>query len=58
MEEYTIADREYGKSWVKLLHVKRDGDVHSIKEYEVDTYLTLDTVKDYVKVNVMLIKYR
>ena len=50
MEEYTIADREYGKSWVKLLHVKREGDVHSIKEYEVDTYLTLDTVKDYVKV--------
>lgn len=40
--------RGYGKSAVKILHVRRDGPVHSIKEYEVDTQLTLDSDKDYL----------
>ena len=40
--------RGYGKGNVKLLHVRREGPVHSIKEYEVDTQLTLETDKDYL----------
>ena len=49
-EEFRIADKQYGKSFVKLLHIKRDGLLHSIREYEVDTKLTLDTEKDYTEV--------
>lgn len=40
--------RGYGKSSVKLLYVRREGQVHSIKEYEVDTQLTLASDKDYL----------
>lgn len=40
--------RGYGKSSVKLLHVRREASVHIIKEYEVDTQLTLATDKDYL----------
>lgn len=36
-----------GKSGVKLLHIKRDGPVHSIRELEVNTQLTLSSKKDY-----------
>ena len=49
--DFQIIDREYGKSFVKLLHVKREGLVHTIREYEVDTKLTLATEKDYLKVS-------
>jgi len=45
---YSIVDDAYGKNNVKLLHVKRDGPVHSIQELEVNTELTLATHKDYV----------
>ena len=48
--EVKFIDRSYGKAWVKLLHVERNGNVHSIKEYEVSTLITLDTDKDYIKV--------
>ena len=37
-----------GKTGVKLLHIKRDGDTHSIQELEVNTHLTLATKKDYI----------
>lgn len=47
--EFSFVDRSYGKSFVKLLHVKRDGKVHHIKEYEVGTLLTLDNDKDYTQ---------
>lgn len=36
-----------GKSGVKLLHIKREGPVHSIRELEVNTQLTLSSKKDY-----------
>lgn len=49
MEEFKIVDREYGKAWVKMLHIKRDGFVHTIREYEVHTKLTLSTDKDYTE---------
>lgn len=42
---YSIVDDAYGKNNVKLLHVKRDGPVHSIQELEVNTELTLATHK-------------
>lgn len=48
MENLEWVDRGYGKNNVKLLHVRRDGPVHSIKEYEVNTQLTLETDKDYI----------
>jgi len=49
-EEYKIIDKGYGKSMVKILHVKRDGRRHTIREYEVDTRLTLSTERDYTHV--------
>ncbi|KAM7352209.1 urate oxidase [Cochliomyia hominivorax] len=45
--QYTISDYGYGKDSVKVLHVKRDGPVHSIKEFEVGTHLKLYSKKDY-----------
>ncbi len=50
MSEFKFAERSYGKAWVKLLHVKRNGNQHSIREYEVTTLLTLESDKDYKKV--------
>lgn len=38
-----------GKTGVKLLHIKRDGALHSIQELEVNTHLTLATHKDYLE---------
>ncbi|XP_075152472.1 urate oxidase [Haematobia irritans] len=45
--QYTISDYGYGKDSVKLLHVQRNGPVHSIKEFEVGTHLKLYSKKDY-----------
>lgn len=47
-EDLEWVARGYGKSSVKLLYVRREGHVHSIKEYEVDTQLTLASDKDYL----------
>ena len=55
--EVKFIDRSYGKAWVKLLHVERNGNVHSIKEYEVSTLITLDTDKDYIKVQNAIVHY-
>ena len=41
--------RGYGKGNVKLLHVRREGPIHNIKEYEVSTELTLASDKDYLQ---------
>lgn len=46
--EYLISDSGYGKDHVKLLHVRRDGPVHHIKEFEVNTHLKLFSKKDYL----------
>jgi len=45
---YEIVDSNYGKNWVKLLHVHRAGPVHTIREWEVCTELTLYSHKDYL----------
>lgn len=50
-EDYELAEYGYGKNHVKLLHVHRDGPVHTIREYEVDTQLKLDSTKDYLEGN-------
>ena len=43
-----FVDRCYGKNYVRLLHVRRDGDVHHVKELEVSTALSLNNTKDYL----------
>jgi urate oxidase len=45
--DFDFIDTGYGKNYVKLLHMKRDGATHYIKEFEVNTHLTLDSKKDY-----------
>ena len=50
MADVKFIDRSYGKAFVKLLHVKRDGNVHHIREYEVSTLITLNSEKDYTQV--------
>lgn len=45
--QYAISDYGYGKDSVKILHVQRNGPVHSIKEFEVGTHLKLYSKKDY-----------
>ena len=47
--EIKFADRCYGKNYVRLLHVTREGLRHDVKEIEVDTALTLLGVDDYTK---------
>ncbi|ELT87839.1 hypothetical protein CAPTEDRAFT_160432 [Capitella teleta] len=46
-EDIQIVDRQYGKNYVRLLHVKRHGALHDIRELEVDTKLCLDDVRDF-----------
>lgn len=46
--EYEISDSGYGKDHVKILHVRREGAVHHIKEFEVNTHLKLYSKKDYM----------
>jgi len=47
-ETYKFLDSGYGKSFVKLLHIKREGKCHIIKEFEVGTQLSLESKKDYI----------
>ncbi|CAD7079326.1 unnamed protein product [Hermetia illucens] len=47
--EYKITDYGYGKNNVKIMHVRRDGPVHSIREFEVSTHLKLESKKDYTE---------
>ena len=49
-ESFHITENEYGKANVRMLHLRREGLVHTIREFEVDTSLTLDDTKDYTKV--------
>jgi len=48
-ESFEIVENEYGKASVRMLHLRREGIVHTIREFEVDTSLTLDDTKDYTK---------
>lgn len=47
--EYVISDSGYGKDHVKILHVQREGNVHHVKEFEVNTHLKLFSKKDYLE---------
>lgn len=44
---YELGQYGYGKNSVKLLHVRRDGPFHTIREYEVSTHLKLLSNKDF-----------
>lgn len=46
---YEITDSGYGKDSVKLLHVTRQGSLHHIKEFEVNSHLKLYSKKDYLQ---------
>lgn len=48
---YEISDKGYGKDNVKILHVQREGALHKIKEFEVNTHLKLYSSKDYLHGN-------
>lgn len=45
---FELSDHGYGKSSVKLLHVHRDNEYHSIREFEVHTTLKLASESAYV----------
>ncbi|XP_042215490.1 uricase-like [Homarus americanus] len=47
-KNFKWVERGYGKNSIKLLHVRRDSAVHSIKEFVVSTQLTLASDKDYI----------
>ena len=46
--EVEFVDAGYGKNYVKLLHVRREGKWHYIKELEVNVELTLYDRRDYI----------
>jgi len=46
-ESFKIVESAYGKGGVKILHVSKQGSVHTIRELEVETLLTLNSHKDY-----------
>jgi len=46
-ETFSISASAYGKGGVKILHVSKQGSVHTIRELEVETLLTLNNHKDY-----------
>lgn len=48
-QNFKISNYGYGKDSVKVLHVERNGLVHSIKEFEVGTKLKLSSQKDYLQ---------
>lgn len=45
---FELCDHGYGKNSVKLLHVHRDGEYHTIREFEVSTELKLTSEIAYV----------
>ncbi|ODM99567.1 Uricase [Orchesella cincta] len=46
--DFDFMDTGYGKNHIKLLRIKREGAVHHVKEFQVDTQLTLCSKKDYL----------
>jgi len=46
-DRYEITDQGYGKSFVRILHVRKNGLKHSVKEFEVNTILKLNNQNDY-----------
>merc|ERR1712168_1066171 len=46
-DSFKIIESAYGKGGVKILHVSKQGSVHTIRELEVETLLTLNNHKDY-----------
>ena len=49
-DSFEIVDNEYGKTGVRMMHLRRDGLRDVIKDLEVDTSLTLDSDIEYTHV--------
>jgi len=47
--DFVLQDHFYGKQGIKLLNLVKNGPVHSVKELEVFTLLTLSSTKDYLE---------
>ena len=45
--EFIPEETYYGKSAVKLLRLRAEGNVHHIKEFEVNVHLSLSSKKDF-----------
>ncbi len=50
-DRFQIVENEYGKTNGRLLHLRRDGPVHTIREVEVDTSLALNNAREYIHVS-------
>lgn len=48
-DEYSVSNYGYGKDYVKILHVNRNGLLHTVNEFEVSTHLKLESKKDWFK---------
>ncbi|XP_075213928.1 urate oxidase [Lycorma delicatula] len=47
-QNYNLSKFGYGKNAVKVLYIKRDGALHTIRECEVDVRLRLSSKDDYL----------
>ena len=48
-DQVEFTDRRYGKNYVRLLYVRRNGLVHDVKELAVNVALTLKSAGEYVQ---------
>lgn len=46
---YSVSNYGYGKDFIKILHVHRNGLVHTVTEFEVSTHLKLSTRMDWLR---------
>lgn len=47
--EYSVSNYGYGKDFIKILHIQRNGLVHTVNEFEVSTHIKLSTRDDWLK---------
>lgn len=47
--EYFVSNYGYGKDFIKILHIQRNGLVHKVNEFEVNTHIKLSTRDDWLK---------
>lgn len=47
-KEVEYVNSEYGKNAVRILYVRREGQVHCIKELAISVHIRLNTVNEYL----------
>ncbi|XP_026534231.1 uricase-like [Notechis scutatus] len=47
-QEVEYVNSEYGKNAVRILYVRREGQVHCIKELAISVHIRLNTVREYL----------